>query len=217
MNNASHHDATDTESSAPLDGATQGKLEFVRGASFVTITSAAMPDLYRAQFEGQAPNVQTHNGHVLVQYPRLSLVEWARSALLWGRYAATITLNAAIPWQIVVRGGIANVTANLRELQLVGLEVRGGASEVVIELPHPVETVPIRIADGASQITLRRPSGAAVLVRVYSGASRLSFDDQYFNAIGGPLRLATPDYSNAIDRYAIEIVGGANRLTINVR
>jgi hypothetical protein len=217
MNNAAYHDATDTESSAPLDGATRGKLEFVRGAAFVTITSAAMPDLYRARFAGPAPNVQANNGHVLVQYRRLSLTEWAKTALLWGRYAATITLNAAIPWQIVVRGGIANVSADLRGLQLVGLEVSGGASEVIIELPQPIATVPIRIAGGASQITLRRPPGAAVLARVGSGAGHVSFDDQYFNAIGGPLRLATPDHDNAADRYAVEIVGGASRLTIDAR
>jgi hypothetical protein len=188
---------------------------FVRGASLVTIgASRAMPDLYHAHFEGPAPRIKVRDGAVSVQYARLSLAEWARYALLWGRHAAEITLNAAIPWQIEIRGGVSKFRADLRELPLTSLEVRGGASEVEVLLPPPAGDVAVRIGGGASNVTLRRPTGAAVGVQVRGGASKLAFDEQHFGAIGGGVRLATAGYSGAADCYDIVVAGGASRLTI---
>jgi hypothetical protein len=203
------------DSAAPLGAATRGRLEFVRGASLVTIgAGAAMPDLYRAHFEGPAPRFTLRDGAVSIHYRRLSLTEWARYALLWGRHAAEITLNTAIPWQIEIRGGVSKFRADLRGLRLASLEVRGGASEVEALLPPPSGIVSVRIGGGASNLTLRRPAGTAVGVQVRGGASKLTFDDQHFGAIGGGVRLATTGYSSAADRYDISIAGGASRLTI---
>src|SRR5262245_49946512 len=218
MNNPTSDQSDRGEShdfAALLNEATRGRLEFVRGASLVSIRAdAAMPDLYRAHFEGPAPRVQARDGAVSVQYRRLSLTGWAKYALLWGRHAAEITLNAAIPWQVEIRGGVSKLDADLRELQLIAFEVRGGASEVVASLPRPSGVVAVRIAGGASNVTLRRPAGVAVGVRVRSGASRLTFDEQHFGAIGGEIRLATTGYSGTADRYEISIAGGASRLTV---
>ena len=49
------------------------------------------------------------------------------------------------------------------------------------------------------------------------GASKLTFDDQHFGAIGGKTRLHTPDYEGATDRYDIVVSGGASKLTIDTR
>jgi len=206
------------DSAAPLGRATRGRLEFVRGASLVTIgTGAAMPDLYRAHFEGPTPRVTMRDGAVSIQYRRLSLAEWARYALLWGHHAAVIALNAAIPWQLFIRDGVSRLTADLHGLQLSGLTVTGGASEVALQLPRPAGVVAIRIAGGASNLTLHRPSGVAAAIRVDGGASKLTFDDQHFGGVGGGIRLATPDATTKADRYEIEIAGGASKLTVATR
>jgi hypothetical protein len=203
------------DSAAPLGATARGRLEFVRGASLVTLgANAAMPDLYRAHFEGPAPRVAVRDGAVSIQYRRLSLAEWARYALLWGRHAAELTLNSAIPWQIEIRSGVSKFSADLREMRLVSLEVRGGASELEVFLPRPSGIVAVRIGGGASNVTLRRPAGAAVGVQVHGGASKLTFDEQHFGAIGGGVRLATTSHSSAADRYDIVIAGGASRLAV---
>ena len=200
---------------APLGAATHGRLEFVRGASLVTIgAGTAMADLYHAHFEGPAPRVTVRDGAVSIRYRRLSLSEWARYALLWGRHAAEIALNTAIPWQIEIRGGVSKFRADLREIRLASLEVRGGASEVEALLPPPSGVVLVRIGGGVSNVTLRRPPGVAVGVQVRGGASKLTFDDQHFGAIGGGVRLATAGHSRVADRYDISIAGGASRLTV---
>jgi hypothetical protein len=228
MNNLTNHDpnkGSDTPANngehhtfaAPLGAARAGRLEFVRGVSLITIDAYTMPDLYRARFEGPAPKVQAQNGSVTVQYRRLSLAEWARYALLWGRHAAEITLNATIPWQISIRSGVSKLTADLRGLRLDGFTVNGGASEVALLLPKPNGVVAIRIVGGASNLTLHRPPGVAAAIRVRGGASKLTFDDQHFGGVGGGIRLATQDAPNAADRYEIEITGGASKLMVVAR
>jgi hypothetical protein len=214
--NQSHSgEAERRDFAAPLGEAREGELVFVRGVSLITIdVNSAMPDLYRAHFEGPVPKVQAHDGSVIVQYRRFSLAEWAKYALLWSRHTARITLNSAIPWRIEIRGGVSKLTADLRGLRLSALEVRGGASEIAMLLPTPSGAVAIRVAGGASNVMLQRPEGVAVGVHVRGGASKLTFDEQHFGAIGGDVRLATPGHAHAADRYDIRIAGGASKLTV---
>ena len=92
--------------------------------------------------------------------------------------------------------------------------MRGGVSRVDLQLPRPAGTVRVRVSGGASQLRIRRPSGVAARIQIGGGASKLALDDQGFGAVGGPVRLESPDYSAAADRYDIEIDGGASKITI---
>lgn len=198
------------EFSAPLENVEHGKLVFASGASRLTLRAeAAMATLYRSRFEGTVPEVKVEGGTVTVRYPR-------RPRLLdWGNRAAEIALNAAIPWQIEIRGGASEITTKLGGLDLSGLEIRGGASMVRVELPEPTGTVPVRITGGASQVTVRRPAGVAARVHLKGWATHLTFDDQIVDAaIGSDARLQSPGYDDAIRRYDIEISGSASAITL---
>jgi hypothetical protein len=209
------HNGDRRDSAAPLGSVSHGRLVFMRGASLVSVeASRALPDLYRAHFEGPAPRIAVRDGSVSVQHRRLALAEWARYALLWGRDTAEIILNATIPWQIEIRGGVSKFKADLREARLTSIEVRGGANELEVLLPLPAGVVPLRVGGGASNVILRRPVGTAVGIQVRGGASKLIFDEQYFGAIGGGVRLATTGHTHAADRYDIAVAGGASRLTV---
>lgn len=219
MNTASENDTIAPmqrgDFSAPLGSMTQGVLTLVRGISKATLRAdAEMPDLYRAHFEGPIPEVQTRDGLVTIRYPHLLPFDWARYALLWGRQQAEIMLSAAIPWRISIQGGIADLNADLRELRLLVLTVDGGASHAEILLPRPEGSVNIRIGGGVSNVTLRRPDGVAMRVRVGRGVSNLRSDDLHLGAIGGDISWASPDYEHATSRYDITIAGGASNLTI---
>jgi hypothetical protein len=72
----------------------------------------------------------------------------------------------------------------------------------------------IRVSGGVSHLTLRRPDGVPARVHIGGGASKLELDTQCLGAIGGPVRLETPGYSSASDRYDLEIGGGASKVTI---
>lgn len=156
------------EFAAPLGSATTGRLDFARGAYNLTVRAdTSTADLYRARFEGTAPDVRVEDGTVEVDYPRT----W--HPLDWRRHSADVALNAAVPWAFEVRGGASRIEADLSGLRLEAFGIDGGASEVELTLPEPSGTVSVRIEGGANSLRVRRPRGVAA--RLHVGAGRASW------------------------------------------
>jgi DNA-binding MarR family transcriptional regulator len=199
------------EFSAPLGALKSARLRFTSGVSRATLRAdARMELLYLARFEGRAPTVKEEGGTVIIQYPRFSLLDWRK-------LAADVTLNGSIPWRLELKGGVSRLEAELSALRLESLELLGGASDVVITLPRPSGTVPIRLTGGASQITFQLPAGVAARLQVKGGVSKLAFESQRLGAVGGHTSLESTDYKSAVDRFDIEVTGGASNLTIAPR
>ena len=199
------------EFAPPLNAASGGRLEIVPGASRVTIAgNPALTDLCRIHFDGEAPQVQADAGVVTLRYPRHSGINWLTDLLAANDSVASIALNGAIPWRIEVGGGASQFSANLKALRLEALRIGGGASQVELTLPRPVGVVAVRISGGVSRLTIHRPHGVAARLRVRGGASQLTVDEQYTAVIGGEVRWQNADFLTAMDRYEIEIAGGAS-------
>jgi len=197
------------QSSAPLSGATAGRLEFTKGAAKVALRGdPSLVDLYRATFEGPVPEITVSGGTVTAQQRRRF------RPFDWRAQSADFTLSTAVPWDISLRGGLWKLVADLTALRLTSLEVAGGASDIEITLPAPVGTVPVRVSGGASKVTLRRPRGTAARAEVTGGASQLQFDEQRLGAIGGRNVLASSGFAEAADRYEIRFSGGASKVTV---
>ncbi len=197
--------------SAPLAGATAGRLVFSVGVAHLTVDAGAGADeLYCAHFEGTVPEIRVENGTVNVRYRRFSLFEGRPKASRFG-------INPGIPWEIEIRGGAAHCAADLRDVRVRGIEIKGGGSEVELELGAPTGLVPIRLIGGASKLTVRRPKDTALSLRVRGGVSRLLMDTQEFGAIGGQVALQSREYTEGGDHYALELTGGASRLTVETR
>jgi hypothetical protein len=195
---------------APVEGAREGVLELRHGGNRVAIRAAEMDVLCRAAFQGPAPKASAEQGRVTIEYPRFSF-----AGLLRRRARRTeIELSAALPWSLAVAGGLGHSTLELAALELTNLELRGGASDLSVRLPRPRGCVSVRIEGGASRVTLVRPPGVALVLRLTGGASRLAFDDERYGAVGGETQLETADAASAHDRYEIEVTGGASKLTI---
>jgi hypothetical protein len=193
--------------------ANRGRLEFARGVSRVTIAvDHAMGELARGRFQGPVPAVAAVDGRITIDY-RSSPADWFRP----NRRAAHVALSPVVPWELVFGSGVSKLRADLSGLELEVFEIRSGASDLEAILPAPKSVVRLRIGGGASKVTLLYPTGAAVAVAVGAGVSKLAFGDQRFGAIGGRTRLETPGAREAVDRYEIEIGGGASRLTIAER
>ena len=198
------------EFSAPLGSLESGRLVFASGASRVTVRSdPEMEDLYRARFKGPQPDIRVKDGTVTIRYPRRF------RPFEWRKYAADVILNSSIPWEVEVRGGASNFTADLAGLDLGSFEIKGGASRIEASLPHPSGTVPVRLSGGASNIVLHRPADTAARMRVGGGVSKLAFDEQRFGAIGGEVRLQSHGYENSESRYDINVSGGASSLSVD--
>lgn len=193
---------------APIGSIEQGRLRFASGASRLELRGARIKDLYRASFRGRRPQITVEpDGTVGVQYKGFS---W----LGVRDVGAELTLTTAVPWTIEIRRGVSHLAADLRELQLSSFDVTGGVTESELSLPRPRGTATVRIAGGASRLTVKRPRGAAAQVLVRGGASNFVFDAQRLGAVGSATRLATPGWDSAADRWSIELTGGASELTV---
>jgi len=196
---------------APLGSLSSGHLLFVSGASNVTVhADPSMEDLYRARFEGQVPTVRVRGDTISIEYPRFPPSDQRD---FWLERRAEVALNASIPWHIEVRNNTSRLTADLHDVNLGSLKLAGGASRIKVMLPIPLGTVPVRILGGASNVTIHRPEGVAARAHA-GGATNLSFDEKHFSAIGGDVNVQSPDYDAVANRYAFEVTGGANNLTI---
>ena len=125
-----------------------------------------------------------------------------------------VTLNAAVPWEVEVRGGAYKVEADLSGLKLISFVLTRGSSDVDLTLPEPSGMVPVRVSGGASKANIRRPAGVEAQLSVKGGASKLTFDEQNLAAVGGKLRLQSPGYDSVSDRYEIEVSGGASKVNV---
>jgi hypothetical protein len=192
------------ELAAPLGSVAMGRLVFARGAAHLTIgVDPSMADLYRARFEGKVPEVRVDGGTVTVKY-RPSL----------HRTSGAIMLSGRVPWAIKARMGMSDVVADLRELELAGLEISGGVSRLLVRMPHPKAAVRVRIGAGASHVELIRPAGVPVRVRIGGGASKLAVDEFRVGAAGAKTDWRSPDYDLVEGRYDVEIGAGASKVTI---
>jgi hypothetical protein len=151
---------------------------------------------------------------VTVHYPRMARLRDLR-ALLGPRPGGEVALNGSIPWYVRVHGGTAHTTFDLSRVALYAIELDGGVSQVAVVLPAPSGTVPVRVAGGVHELTVLRPAGVAVRVRVGHGAKDLTLDDQHFGAVGGSTRWQSPGYDQASDRYDVAVYGGADTLTVH--
>ena len=166
-------------------------------------------DLYRAHFDGPAPDVSVHGGTVVIQQRRRF------RPFDWRGQKADVALNTTVPWTVSLKGGMWKLSADLRELRLESLTVGGGASDVEIWLPAPVGTVGVVVSGGASSVRIHRPAGAAIRAAISGGASQLDFDGQRLGAVGGRNVLESPGFDAAADRYEMRFTGGASQVTID--
>ena len=171
-----------------------------------------MRGLYRARFGYGMPMVSVRGGVVTVRFPRLLACDWFRYQ---AEGFAEFELNAAVRWDVQVRGGASRLTADLRGLRLGSFALEGGVNRLEVVLPAPSGTVALAILGGASNVAIFRPEGVAARLCVSGGATNLKLDRRRVGAAGGELDLRDGGYDGATDRYELIITGGANNLIVD--
>ena len=163
---------------------------------------------YSASFDGPEPTIHDNDHTVTIEYPRF------RGGLPFRPSRGEVRLNPSFAWEIYVDGGVSNLAADLGALPLRSFEIAGGASDVHVVLPEPTAVIPVRIRGGASKVSFRRAADVPARLWIAGGASKLTFDEERFGAVGGETRLASAGADDAAGRYDIEVEGGASRLTV---
>jgi hypothetical protein len=105
-------------------------------------TDPSLHELYRTRFEGAPPKVRVRGGVVTVEYgPRFRPGGW-------GRQAAELTLNPSVGWRIEAPRGLEKLRADLRGIQLLGLEVQHATSKAEMTLPPTGRHGPASVRGG---------------------------------------------------------------------
>ena len=196
--------------SVPLGEAREARLEVSAGLVRVTIEVAPdLSELARAAFADSPPTLELVGSTLRVRAKGWSLFRgWSGPG--------TLTLNGAVRWTVALKGGMSQIRADLRELDLAGLELGGGASHVDVSLPVPIGTVRIDVGGGASAFTLDRPPAVALRVRASAGVSSFQIDSSTFGSLGST-HWQSPDFDTSPNRYDITLGGGADHLAITTR
>jgi hypothetical protein len=199
--------------SAPLGATKSGRVVFASGAANVSINANGdSSELYNARFEEDIPSVRVQEGVITIQYHRHHFFDWLRSRQ---QPVARIGLNPSIPWEIEFRDGLAQLSADLRQLQLSSLDM-SSVSNAQLMLPVPPAAANIYLSGSASGLTLQRPSGVALRLQIAGAASNLRLDGEHFGAVGGGIRWQSRDYHESATRYEIGIAGSVSNLTVGV-
>ena len=219
--------------SAPLAGATRGRLVFTSGAPrfalnvaplggranarIIAETSAsrlefagAAPgdDLVLATFDGPRPDVRAAGGVVTIRYRR-------QATAAFSTRKARLALNGSIPWTIELDGGITDLTGSLEAITLERMDVDGGANHVRLDLPRPAGTATVRIGGVVSSARFKRPAGIPVAVRMAGGVAHLKIDGGRREQVAGNRRYVGPGFAESPDRYELEVLGGASELRVS--
>ena len=201
--------------SAPLENQKRGRLIVSCGISRLTVqANEDRAQLYKARFDGPIPKVNVKpvpgvpgtEEIVSIRYPRRLLGGSEKQG------EAEVMLSRTIPWRVVIHGGAAEVVVG--GLDLAGLEVIGGFNTIRLDLPAPSGIVPMRIIGGASEITMRRPVGVAIRMKLKGWVSHLAIDDQTLTGAGNNLQLHSPSLDPATPFYDLEIKSYANSVII---
>jgi DNA-binding MarR family transcriptional regulator len=210
-----------SQHAAPVSGLDRARLLFKSGAHTLLLRGATdVDDLYRARFEGTIPQVRLRDGIVTVQYKGWGgagakstypfSINWQ-----WGsaERRADVSLNATIPWDIEVVGGAGKLQGKLAALDLRSFELKGGVDKLRLTLGQPRGDVPIRLTRGANEIRIERPTGVPVRLHLEGGAGRIDFDQHRLKGTGDTV-LESTGVGQATDRYSVDVVGGAGKITI---
>ncbi|QBD80848.1 MarR family transcriptional regulator [Ktedonosporobacter rubrisoli] len=191
--------------SAPLEDISRAQLVIVAGLSELSLHARPkMAELYQARFEGPVPKVTSKDGMVTIRYPRRLL----GLGKLQG--TAEVSLNTTIPWQMSIQVAASEFNADLRDLVLSELEIKGSFNALRVELPAPSDVVPIQLTGAATEITVRRPAGTALRVHLKGWATSFVLDDQIFNNIGKNSRMLSSGFVPTAPYYDIEITGSSS-------
>lgn len=131
--------------------------------------------------------------------------------------AVTVTLNAAVSWQLDLAGGTSRTIADLRGGQVTGISVTAGADVIDLVLPRPRGRVPVQLGAGASQLLLSLPGEVPVRVTAANGAGEVSLEGQDHSGVAGGSVFTSPGWAPGGAGVDIEALAGAGRIAVTAR
>jgi hypothetical protein len=197
-----------------LNGATSATIQVEYGAGALDIGPLAGPSPADTLAAGQV------FGHGGARFETRSTLENGRRSLqispghaggMFGLGRLELRLTPAVPIDLRIESGAAELTLDLERLRIPSLAIETGASQSRIVLPAQGETT-ARIEGGAAGFDITVPPNVAARIVVEEGPNRVQVDEQRFPRRGNEYRSA--NFDSATDRVTLRIDVGAARVVV---
>ncbi|GIJ09466.1 hypothetical protein Van01_26800 [Micromonospora andamanensis] len=193
---------------APLDGRRRATFELVDGLDWVDLRVTELgAELYRVI----SPADSGSRARPDLAGDRLSL-RMERTGEQPG--SVEVLLNARVSWDLRLTGGAAERRLDLSTARLSGLELTGGATRTDLRLPRVDGPLVVRVTGGVNQFDVTVTGGAPVRVRAGSGAGAVDLYGQRRDGLPPGTVLGTPGWDRAAGRIFLDLVAGANVVTV---
>jgi hypothetical protein len=182
---------------APLGSAKTRLIEVTGASALLQIRSADLGEMLFsvAAIDGATmPSVvDTPSG------PRLSLPDAAAASA--GR--TEVQLNSKVRWTIRLTGRSTAQEIDMSAGGLARIELIGGASRAVLQLPRPAGAVPLRVTGAVSDLHIRAGKGDPVRLRLGKGADTATLDGTTERNVKSGAALTSPGWRSAKNRYDV--------------
>ncbi|MGC5311027.1 hypothetical protein [Micromonospora zamorensis] len=208
---------------APLAGRQKGTFVLADGLSSFDLGVADLgDDLYR--ISSPAGSGVLGRPTVVGETVRLEVVKSGASETR----ALRVMLNERVAWRLQLVGGVSSQVLDLTRARLLGVELAGGSSRTEILLPpitatstgnagNPDSTsiMTVRLTGGTSQLDIRAAGETPVRVRVGVGAGSVVVRDNRWDGVAAGAVLSTPGWDRSAARLFLDLVAGANTVTVS--
>jgi hypothetical protein len=131
--------------------------------------------------------------------------------------AITVTLNAAVSWQLDLAAGTTRTSVDLVGGRVAGIAVTKGSDVIDLTLPRPDGSVTVRLAAGASRLQLSLPGGVPARVSAAAGAGEVSLDGQDHVGVAAGSVFTTPAWAPGAAGYDVDATAGAAHITVTTQ
>ena len=181
------------------------RLSFDNGLEQATFrTDASTDGLLDARFGTPLPTVWAADANVHVVYP-------TGARILRRTRPSSLVLNPSVAWALDFHGGVSDVDADLRGVDVRSITLHSGAAHLRFVLDHPAETRVIRLTS-VKDLRIERPADVPVRLEAAKGITKVSLDDERYGAVGGGLTRST--HPSDAPGYRLVITGGADEVTV---
>jgi hypothetical protein len=198
--------------SLAADGHSDATLQVITGTPTLTIGVADLGvtgTLLRVSTPAAspAPQLRTEGG---TGNPVVSLSAADASAV-------TVTLNAAVSWQLDLASGTTTTVVDLVGGRVAGIAVTKGSGVIDLTLPRPDGSVTVRLAAGASRLQLSLPGGVPARVSAAAGAGEVSLEGHDHVGVAAGSVFTTPAWAPGAAGYDVDATAGAAHITVTTQ
>ncbi|TWJ22139.1 hypothetical protein JD76_02253 [Micromonospora endolithica] len=188
-----------------------------RAATFELVDGLTRLDLRVADLGEEWYRIGTPTGSSLRPEPtvrgdavRLRFAPSGRS----GPGTAEVVLNTRVTWRLRLAGGVTEQRLDLAGARLAGVELAGGTNHTELRLPEITGSSTVRLTGGVNRLDVRVPASVPVRVRVATGAGSVSVHGDRTDGVGAGALLGSPGWDRSADRLYLDLVAGANTVTV---